>query len=372
MKFYFQIFFIFLLKIHSTIQNVSIKCANNVTIGDLVLDDETFKNLSQILHDVLKINESRIHYSKLEVDNQKEILSSDLHPFISSVHLAYSNHLNLILTPDIIWYLIISGVSIHINKNAEKLRLKFVEHEGKKEIKIRRDNFILNSTFNDWDGVIDEFTDKIELNLKKDTKLLFNSNFSTTNRVNSICSKVVLMAAMEKYFSYTLTTLCGIPEIKLMGIKDDWVLMYKKIHELNTTLPSLSIWLDQLNDIVEKFIDVYDEKIDYDFWEKIYKVNGGSGGPYISGWVLALFPYLKSSTKNYFVWEKDWKFACEMNYMSGLVTSDFPLTLTNASFLWEYLMHEYQMSFLAGMIGIKYIEDAKTLQPVFGYAVIQN
>ena len=87
---------------------------------------------------------------------------------------------------------------------------------------------------------------------------------------------------------------------------------------------------------------------------------------------MALFPYLKNNSKNYFVWEKDWKFAYELNYMSGLVTSDFPMTLTNASFVWQYHAYEYSMSFLGGLVGVNFEENAKTLQPIFGYAVIQN
>ena len=44
-----------------------------------------------------------------------------MHPLMQAVHLAFYDHLPLILTPDIIWYCISSAVGIHINKNAEEL-----------------------------------------------------------------------------------------------------------------------------------------------------------------------------------------------------------------------------------------------------------
>lgn len=101
-------------------------------------------------------------------------------------------------------------------------------------------------------------------------------------------------------------------------------------------------------------------------------MNGGSGGPFISGWILSLFPYLKRNTRNYFVWEKDWSSSYDTNMLGGLVTSDFPLTLSNSSFIWDYYSTEYSMSFTGGMIGVNFNEATKSLKPIFGYAVVEN
>ena len=78
-----------------------------------------------------------------------------MHPFVEAVHQAYAQHLPLIISPDMIWYLITSATAIHINKNSEELRYKFVSHEGKKTIEVRRDNFVFNSRSNPWHEVID-------------------------------------------------------------------------------------------------------------------------------------------------------------------------------------------------------------------------
>ena len=50
--------------------------------------------------------------------------------------------------------LILQGVGTHINSkdNAEKLRSKFVYHEGKKVLEIWRDEFVLGQPVNDWAG----------------------------------------------------------------------------------------------------------------------------------------------------------------------------------------------------------------------------
>jgi len=45
-----------------------------------------------------------------------------------------------------IWYLIASVASVHINKNAEELRSTFVSHMGKEIIKIRRDDLMMDNS----------------------------------------------------------------------------------------------------------------------------------------------------------------------------------------------------------------------------------
>ena len=87
----------------------------------------------------IKSEEKNIQYvcSENENENEGDFLACHFHPFVEAVHLAYSDHLPLAISPDMIWYLITSGVSIHINKNAEHLRHTFVNHEGKEKIEIR-------------------------------------------------------------------------------------------------------------------------------------------------------------------------------------------------------------------------------------------
>ncbi len=40
------------------------------------------------------------------------------------------------------------------------------------------------------------------------------------------------MCAMKKYFDYREMTECGIPEVKLLGTVEDWILFDEKISEL--------------------------------------------------------------------------------------------------------------------------------------------
>src|SRR5262245_27579971 len=62
-----------------------------------------------------------------------------LHPLIQSVHIAFSDHRPLVLTPDSIWLTIVQGFADHVLENAEALRHRLVGHQGKKERSIKTD-----------------------------------------------------------------------------------------------------------------------------------------------------------------------------------------------------------------------------------------
>ena len=85
------------------------------------------------------------------------------------------------------------GFSRHINQNAEKFRSDFIAHEGKKEIKIRRDGFLKNGV-NDWPNCFPDFCEKIEENLvNPDIRKLVEVDFSTTNEVDKVVGQIELM-----------------------------------------------------------------------------------------------------------------------------------------------------------------------------------
>ena len=66
--------------------------------------------------------------------------------------------------------------------------------------------------------------------------------------------------------------MCGIPEIRLTGNKEDWVNVKRKTNEILKLIPDLKLWIDDnLNEILDHFIGAFDNKIDKSFWNQIYK-----------------------------------------------------------------------------------------------------
>ena len=142
----------------------------------------------------------------MKCERDDELLKCYMHSFVQTVHIAYSHHVPLTITPDVIFYLITSATAVHINKNHEKLRKVFLNHEGKKELEVRRDDFVLKSKSNPWHEVIDEFSIQIENNTNNDVADLMIANFSTTSKDARVVSQMVIMDSMQKFFKFTITS----------------------------------------------------------------------------------------------------------------------------------------------------------------------
>ena len=282
------------------------------------------------------------------------------HNFVEAVNKAYDKHLNLTLSPDMMWLLIAQGLSQHINNNAEQLRHQFVSHEGKKKIEVFEDGFRKGAQ-NNWPHMFGQFSREIATYIGKKRDLIVNS-FSTTGPVELAASEVVLMEAMQKYFSYECTTCCGIPNITLTGSKEDWRDIANRVRAISEF--DLGWWTAKLGPIVDEFVSAANGTPNVSFWQNIYKVNGGSGGPYISGWITDLFPYLKDYST------KDYTQRNTFNHsrgMGGLTSRAFPTGMAKVPFIWNYFSEKFNMELAAGFVGNSYLDEA--IVPQIGWAV---
>ena len=170
--------------------------------------------------------------------------------FISTCSASFEQHYPLVLSPDDVWLAIAQGFAQHVNNNAEALRSRFVKHEGKEKICLSRDGFVKGSPDNDWPGCFAEFSAKIREHVGKPVDMVV-SNFSTTGPVERAASEVVLMDAMQAYFEYSVMTMCGIPEVTLLGTPADWKSIFARAqamgeYDLQWWMGSLLPALDEL------------------------------------------------------------------------------------------------------------------------------
>src|SRR2546421_2373587 len=57
-------------------------------------------------------------------------------PLLAAAHYAFSRHHPLVLSPDMIWVAVVQGFAQHVRNHAERLRDRFVGHQGKLEVRI--------------------------------------------------------------------------------------------------------------------------------------------------------------------------------------------------------------------------------------------
>lgn len=214
--------------------------------------------------------------------------TSGLHPLMAAVHLAFSEHRPLVLSPDAIWLTIAQGVAQHIRLNADRLRGRLVRHEGKKRLEVR-----LRTSFPEDATGIAALIDRMRGVLSEEVGAgarLFTCDFSTSGEAERVASEIILLDAFSPYFDYLVSCVCGIPELTVTGTPDDWRAIRQRVDVIAEL--DLAWWTSSLAGIIDRFIDAANGKPDVAFFKRIYKPQVNYSADRVTGWIARLWPYV--------------------------------------------------------------------------------
>ncbi len=295
------------------------------------------------------------------------------HGFMAGLRKAYADHYTFVISPDMIWLMISQGFATHVNQNAEELRSQFVDFNGKKALVISLDPYTKGDPSYDWPSAFAEFSDSIETNTGAELLDLVTGDFSTTTPMEKASFQVTLMDAMQNYFMYVGTSMCGIPYITLEGTTADWELIRTKAEALRQY--DLEWWIDDLLPLLDQFIVASKGDVDRDFWKSIYiEKKIGCGSTTISGWILMFFPYLENDSKPE-VFLKD-NVTLDMSsgvpsyeFTYGTETSSLPSGLSQAPMLLDCNGTFFNMELIAGFSGFRQDLETGALRPEISWAV---
>src|SRR5581483_3113023 len=122
-----------------------------------------------------------------------------------------------------------------------------------------------------WQKVITNFRCQIKDNIGADLAKITDCRFSTTNSAEQIALSIGLMNTMSPYFTYSMTIMCGIPEIRLEGTVEDWKRIRSLLNELRKY--NLDWWINRLAPIIDEFVLARQEVVHQKFWSEIFKVK---------------------------------------------------------------------------------------------------
>ncbi|CAL8133329.1 unnamed protein product [Orchesella dallaii] len=298
--------------------------------------------------------------------------------FVKTVVEAYAKHHNLVIRPDDIWAAIMIQFSFYVNKNAEKLRSKFVDFKGKRKLSIEMNGGSVYTI--PYSIFVTLMTREIDKNLvDPEVKEWIMPNFTTTTQNDHVSIGVVFMATMKHYFDYEARIGCGIPDITLDGTVEDWKNILGRLEKLHEY--ELGNWHDMLYPIISKFVDAKEGKVDGWFWEGI--VSRSTGGPcgspdLITGWITAFCVFDKEGN-----WqepdgtdEKTGIFRQLERFWNSMTSKwpeikidKIPRGIVEVDVTLVDLVKTYKSLMLAGHMGVEVKEDGVTMQPALGWAI---
>ncbi len=283
---------------------------------------------------------------------------------LAAVHMAFSQHRPLVLSPDAVWLTISQGVAHHMAIHGERLRERFVSHQGKLDLVFECRGWADGSPENPWAEAFDSWASQIRDHVGPAIHDTLVCDFGTSGPTERAASQIVMMDIFERYFHYRAVCICGIPAVTLEGTPADWQRLAEKVNGLKVF--DLDWWLDHLRPICDQFVRASRGDVDKKHWQNICKLKNAYGGDIINGWVAKLFPYIRV-----FVGGPCKRRNPIFETGQGFQTLVAPSGLSRVPFAWQNLTtsSERAMEAVGGLVGVT--QDTKTLalRPKVGWAV---
>lgn len=273
--------------------------------------------------------------------------------FVGAITEAYNHHHNLTLRPDDVWMAIMTQFSFYLEKYGEDLRAKFVDHEGKKELKVTAYGSLFHAPYDEMARMM---STKIAENIKdpsvRDWVL---PNFTTTTLADKVVGSVVLMASMKKFFSYKMRLMCGIPNVTLLGTVDDWKQIVERARRLIEfdKEGKMVEWSQLLLPVLGQFVRSAEGNPDIDWWQHVCSYfSQGSGTEYLSGWITVFCVFKDNGEWVGSSLTREGKYSSACSYAPKgwplLDTNDLPPGIVNVDVLVDDNGTEYQCEMTAG------------------------
>lgn len=321
------------------------------------------------------------------------------HPFVAMVGMAFANHHSIEIYPDDIWLLIMDGIRMHVKNNRDALKGKFIQDGSDTNIVIIDNSLTPQAPPTAWKRNISEIYDTLYLKLPEATKTAFDVDFSTSTAIDKFVSKTMLMAISSEYYTYTIMTLCGIPQIVIKGKKEDWEKLKSSFDNLANIL-DMPWWAEQIDPILNEFVNAFEKKYNMEFWKRIYKdvPAGEESGtvPKINGWITKFFPYIDKMGRELwmikqmppeFLESLDEKMKQKIkqiqeeaklplkhrtDWSEPLDYKDFTIGKNDVPIKWKYLDREIPLKLSTGFWGVTIDPKTKRLRTIRGYALTKD
>jgi hypothetical protein len=309
-------------------------------------------------------------------------IGSRCHPLIDAVHVAFSEHRPLTISPDSIWLVIVQGFSHHVAENAAELRHRLVRHQGRCELTVETHDLTLTS----FEQAIASFSAQIRQAIDPVLHETLICDFSTTSPAIRTASEVALMDSFSSYFTYGMNCICGIPKVTIEGTPEDWQRIRGRVEVIATF--GLEWWVSRLRPILDEFVRAAEGYPTPQFWKAIYKPVQAYGDEVVTGWVADLFPYLGDApdrrrshvfeherhewalpiengvaTKKLLFHRQGWKGVRLKGFPSGLSSAPVKVRFQDGS--------STLVDLVAGFLAVQQDTSDHTLSPLIGWCVAE-
>lgn len=198
--------------------------------------------------------------------------------YMEYLHKCWANHLNIVISPDVIWYSLLTELATIVKNKPEQYRSLFFESEEKQDIIIITEELVEMPL----DLLVKSLKEKVPINTEP-----FMPTFTTSTNRSKHAFYSAFCDVCSPYYEYSMM-LCGFPSIKIEGTVDDWKLMHQSWKELAKVIDTHQQWFNETTETLKTCANNLEN---VDWWNKMFHIKHcGSGGQIeVTGWYADLF-----------------------------------------------------------------------------------
>jgi uncharacterized protein DUF4419 len=284
--------------------------------------------------------------------------------FFQTLAGCFAHHYPLVIRPEVLMHLIVYEVATTVKEHPDDYRAIFTKRaSGRMIVKVRDDRLMPGNPGSPWDEAIGLFEPALRKVVPAGIMQHLLPALSTATVETRAASLVAFMDAASPYYDFRVSTLCGMPEIRLAGEPED----YRKISAAAAQLAEafsrdLGAYFKKLLPVLKKIADqAAGARLDNAFWMSIYGESSTSGRHTFGGWSTAFIHHTQTVSGG-LVQKPEREAGVELEI--GCI----PSQVSVVPFVWKYLKREYPMLFAGGVLGVDVIDGA--LAPRLTYAVV--
>ncbi|WP_437817271.1 DUF4419 domain-containing protein [Sorangium sp. So ce1078] len=312
---------------------------------------------------------------------------TDLHPLVQAAYTAFTQRYPLVISPDVVWFCLARGFTLHLAANDEQRR-RFLAEDHDFELIVERPDFTLGDV-NPWPALFPDFSRQVSARVGA-LRDLVAANFSSTGPVERVSSEFTVATPLAPHFDLEPPfpgdlphPQRGIPRVYLLGTSDDWRWVRQRVAMLGAV--GQERWTRALLPVLDQIAASSEGRADRAFWRAFFRYE--SPADEITGWIHVLFPYLRAWPNDYFApnpyietWHERWlKAEARSDALGGLGNpqgpglSEMPPGLTSAQLRFiDPSRRAHRMEFISGLIGVTQDPHSLALIPEFAWAVVHQ
>jgi len=195
--------------------------------------------------------------------------------YLSYLSMCWKYHYGVVISPSILWNIVLSNLAFEVIKNPDTYQKYFTKFTEKQEIVIQQGGRLISPEL-----LIDAVRDYMPIDIMDHTF----PEFSTDTLYSRIADYTAFLDMVSPYYEYSMF-MCGIPKIKILGTKEDWLFFQEHCNNLITCIPEFNDYLNKVND---KIYTIINEMANYSDFFRLDRCGSGSQVE-VGGWIRDFF-----------------------------------------------------------------------------------